>query len=190
MHWRHFFGALCCAAAPLGAQIRQSDVPPTAHSWLGVDAGIAIDGSAFQTKATFAFNAEIGSFVAPNTVLMVDALLLIPPMSDDPDCGVTAGGETVCGTVDEKKVSGLSGSIGRTWGRTGDTPRLVVSVGAGGYQVNGLAHVAAGADAAARWTIHDWGHLALVLSAQGIVLPNVAGSHVWIVPITVGLRSH
>jgi hypothetical protein len=189
MQWRLFLGLLCCAAAPLGAQIWKSDVPPLAHSWLGIDAGGALDGSASRTRATGVLRAEVGSLVTPRTVLMVDALLLLPASSHT-DCGVDGRGQSTCEAADDFNLDGLSGSIGRTWGFTGDTPRVIASVGAGGYGFHGLHHVYTGVDAAVKWAVADWDHVGLVVSAQGIVLPNVRGAHMWVVPLTIGLRRH
>lgn len=186
MRWQFFVSVLCCAAAPLGAQIWKSDVPPLAHGWLGIDAGGALDGSASRTKATGALRAEVGSVVAPRTVLIVDGLLLLPASSHS-ECGVDGRGQPTCEVADDLNLDGLSGSIGRTWGLTGDTQRVIASVGAGGY---GLHHVYAGVDAAVKWAVADWGHVGLVLSAQGIVLPNARGAHMWVVPVTIGLRRH
>ncbi|HEY4216580.1 MAG TPA: hypothetical protein VGM67_05550 [Gemmatimonadaceae bacterium] len=176
-------------AAPLGAQIWKSDVPPLTHGWIGVDAGGAIEGAVARTKATGAFRAEVGSLVSPHTVLMVDGLLLLPA-SSNADCGVDAHGQSTCGVSNDWHLDGLSGSIGRTWGLTGETPRIIASVGAGGYGSQSLTHVHAGVDAAITWAVADWSHLAAVVSVQGILLPNVDGKRIWAIPITVGLRRH
>jgi hypothetical protein len=67
---------------------------------------------------------------------------------------------------------------------------VITSIGAGVYGRTGGDGIPFGADASVKWTLADWGHVALVGTAQVIVLPNLGGNRVWIVPVTVGLRRH
>ncbi len=73
--------------------------------------------------------------------------------------------------------------------QAGDTPRAIVSLGAGGY--GRTTHMSLlGLDAGVRLVLANSGRVSLTASMDGLLLPNVAGKRAWIVPITIGLRRH
>jgi hypothetical protein len=195
MRWFCLVSACLLGAARMNAQVWTPDLLRPSHDWLGVDAGMASAGASSVNLGgtAAAFRAEIGAMVGSHTVLMVDGLFLRP--LEHPDEGlcvpVTVEGQpTGCmETPPELTLNGISGSLGRAWGQAGNTPRVIVSLGAGGY--GGSTHMSLlGLDAGVRGVLANWRHASLTVSAEALLLPDVAGTRVWIVPITIGLRRH
>lgn len=196
MRWKWLLISLVLAAAPAHSQVRPPDTPRPVQGWLGLDLGEAtLGGSALSgTEAAGALRAEIGSMIGPRTALVVNGLLVRPIWQRDVAYCSIGLPNKMRPTCEPKSptisVNGLSGSFGYTWGQLGNAPRVITSIGAGAYDLTRGDGMTFGADASLKWTLADWDHVALVGTAQAIVLPSAAHGRLWIVPITVGLRRH
>jgi hypothetical protein len=138
------------------------------------------------------FRADAATRVAPYLVLAVDGMLFAEMHEERIVCPLASDGSFVdCGA--SRHVGprdAITATLGRELGELHGTPRIVLGAGGGAYRLHDYPGWYLGVHAAAKVAIVDFGGWALTATLQPTLLPNIPDGHLWIVPLTFGVRAH